>query len=48
MFGKKKEIKETLEALVSSSNGRKVYVRNMPYYEMIQSSVVEIKIKGTN
>lgn len=47
MFGKKKEIKETLDALVSSSNGKKVYVGNMPYYEMIKSSPF-IKIKEVN
>ena len=40
MFGKKKEIKETLEALVGKRQEKEVYVTKMPCFEMISYKTV--------
>jgi hypothetical protein len=41
MFGKKKEIKKTLEELINKCGQKSVYVSQMPYYEMNSTQIID-------
>lgn len=41
MFGKKKEIKKTLEELINKCGEKSAYVSKMPYYEIKGAQIID-------